>query len=55
MTYYLNLSLFNNIRYEPKMELADFAKKFIVYNPLVSFNDIYDPSNNQNNGLAKNT
>ena len=53
MTYYLNLSLFNNIRYEPKMELADFAKKFIVYNPLVSFNDIYDPSNNQNNGLEK--
>ena len=53
MTYYLNLSLFNNIRYEPKMELVDFAKKFIVYNPLVSFNDIYDPSNNQNNGLEK--
>ncbi len=54
MTYYLSLGLFQNIRYEQKMELATFAKKFILTTPFISFNDIYESSTDQTKTVKKN-
>ena len=54
MTYQLILNLFKNIKYDPKMDLATFTKKFFLSCPFVSFNDIYDPSTDPNQGLQKN-
>ena len=48
MTYQLLLSLFKNINYDPKMDLANLVKKFMLNCPFVSFNDIFDPTTNQN-------
>jgi hypothetical protein len=54
MTYQLILNLFKNIKYDPKMDLATFTKKFFLSCPFISFNDIYDPSTDPNQGLQKN-
>ena len=51
MTYQLALKLFKNINYNSRMDLETLAKKFIIYNPFISFDDIYEPSNSQNKTL----
>ena len=45
MSYQLIIKLFTNIKYEQKMSLEAYAKKFILTCPFISFEDIYDPTN----------
>ena len=52
-TYQLNLDLFQNERYQQKMELAAYAKRFMLSCPFISFNDIYDPPLDQSKTIKK--
>ena len=53
MTYQLVLALFKTIKYDPKMDLETFSKKFILSCPFVSFDDIYDPTPDKNKTIQK--
>jgi SpoVK/Ycf46/Vps4 family AAA+-type ATPase len=53
MTYQLVLALFKTIKYDPKIDLETFSKKFILSCPFVSFADIYDPTTDKNKAIQK--
>ena len=51
LTYNLLGRLFKNVTYIQNSELSALAKKFIFFNPFITFDDIYDPKIDPNKSI----